>query len=81
MNMDFKQAHAMLKEGNERFVSGKLSLKECSESDRIRLCAGQHPFAVVLCCSDSRVAPEILFDPQLYGETEGGEPYQALGCA
>lgn len=23
---------------------------------------GQHPFAVVLTCSDSRVAPEILFD-------------------
>lgn len=23
---------------------------------------GQHPFAVILCCSDSRVSPELVFD-------------------
>jgi len=26
---------------------------------------GQHPFAAILCCSDSRVPPEILFDKRL----------------
>lgn len=54
-----------LKEGNTRFVAGKPSPKEDYLSDRERLSQGQHPFAVVLCCSDSRVVPEILFDQKL----------------
>ena len=54
-----------LKEGNERFVTGNLSNKDTYAEDRKALCAGQHPFAVVLCCSDSRVAPEIIFDQKL----------------
>ena len=54
-----------LKEGNARFVSGKSSRKENYSTDREQLADGQHPFAVVLCCSDSRVAPEILFDQGL----------------
>ena len=33
--------------------------------DRQKLSEGQHPFAVVLCCSDSRVVPELLFDQKL----------------
>ncbi len=54
-----------LKAGNERFVTGNLSNKDTYAEDRKALCAGQHPFAVVLCCSDSRVAPEIIFDQKL----------------
>ena len=54
-----------LKEGNERFVTGNLSNKDTYAEDRKALCAGQHPYAVVLCCSDSRVAPEIIFDQKL----------------
>ena len=54
-----------LKSGNERFVTGNLSNKETYAEDRKALYAGQHPFAVVLCCSDSRVAPEIIFDQKL----------------
>ena len=54
-----------LQAGNERFVTGNLSKKDTYAEDRKTLCAGQHPFAVVLCCSDSRVAPEIIFDQKL----------------
>ena len=54
-----------LKTGNARFVSGALTPKDNYTELREQLAAGQHPFAVVLCCSDSRVAPEILFDQKL----------------
>ena len=61
----FESAFQSLKEGNERFVTGTLSDKDSYIEDRKRLSEGQHPFAVVLCCSDSRVAPEIIFDQKL----------------
>ena len=54
-----------LKEGNARFVAGKMARKMDYANDRERLSQGQQPFAVVLCCSDSRVAPEIVFDQGL----------------
>lgn len=64
-NIDFNTALQFLKEGNERFVTGNLSNKDTYAEDRKRLSEGQRPFAVVLCCSDSRVAPEIIFDQKL----------------
>ena len=63
--MNTKQAINLLKEGNARFVSGELTPKDNYATLREQLTAGQHPFAVVLCCSDSRVAPEIIFDQKL----------------
>jgi carbonic anhydrase len=65
MKTDFNTALQSLKAGNERFVTGNLSNKDTYAEDRKALCEGQHPFAVVLCCSDSRVAPEIIFDQKL----------------
>ena len=65
MNRDSQKALELLKEGNARFVSGNLAPKDHYDEDRQRLKQGQHPFAVVLCCSDSRVVPEILFDQKL----------------
>ena len=65
MGTDSQQALNHLKEGNARFVSGDLIPKDNYAALREKLSAGQHPFAVVLCCSDSRVAPEILFDQKL----------------
>ena len=61
----FESAIQSLKAGNERFVTRHLSPKNTYAEDRKVLCEGQHPFAVVLCCSDSRVAPEIIFDQKL----------------
>lgn len=65
MKINASQALILLKDGNARFVSGNLAPKDHYAEDRLKLSEGQHPFAVVLCCSDSRVAPEILFDQQL----------------
>ena len=65
MKTDSKQALDLLKAGNARFVSGALAQKDDYTTLREKLSTGQHPFAVVLCCSDSRVAPEIIFDQKL----------------
>ena len=63
--MNTKQALDLLKAGNARFFSGALTPKDNYATLREQLSTGQHPFAVVLCCSDSRVAPEIIFDQKL----------------
>ena len=48
--------------GNQRFQKGKtISLNQDLARGRTLKCA-QAPFAVVVACSDSRVAPELLFD-------------------
>lgn len=53
--------HALL-DGNRRFVAGRARHPR-QGPDRIReIAAGQDPFAVILGCADSRVAPELLFD-------------------
>lgn len=54
-----------LMDGNKRFVSGKLAQKNVGDSRRKELLKGQKPFAIVVACSDSRVAPEIIFDEGL----------------
>ena len=51
-----------LKEGNARFVSGRLSHAHQAANWRKHLTASQQPFATILACSDSRVPPELVFD-------------------
>jgi carbonic anhydrase len=58
-------AFLMLKEGNERYLRGELINKGSYQIDREVLKDGQKPFAAILTCSDSRVAPEIYFDQKL----------------
>ena len=54
-----------LEEGNKRFVSGK-PMHPNETLERIReLKKGQHPFAVIVSCSDSRVPAELVFDQGL----------------
>jgi len=53
-----------LTEGNGRFVVGKPKARDVVKL-RDSLAASQHPKVVVLACSDSRVAPELLFDQTL----------------
>ncbi|MEU4619708.1 carbonic anhydrase [Actinoplanes sp. NPDC023801] len=48
--------------GNRRFVSGHGKHPHQTPARIREIAAGQHPFAVILGCADSRVAPEILFD-------------------
>lgn len=60
-----QEALELLKAGNARYVAGELQNKDDYAEDRDVLSGGQYPFAVVLTCSDSRVAPEICFDQKL----------------
>lgn len=48
--------------GNRRFVEGSTKHPHEAEGWRKLLRHEQHPFAVILGCSDSRVPPELLFD-------------------
>ncbi|MDI9612605.1 MAG: carbonic anhydrase [Acidobacteriota bacterium] len=48
--------------GNRRYASGRGVHPHQDPAWREENVSGQHPFAVVLGCSDSRVPPEILFD-------------------
>ena len=52
---------ARLREGNERFLSGDVSVADHA-ARRIGTAEGQSPFAVVIGCADSRVPPETIFD-------------------
>jgi carbonic anhydrase len=57
-------AVAMLKAGNERFVSGDM-LKRDLPGQVDATAAGQYPHSIVLGCIDSRVPPELVFDQGL----------------
>jgi carbonic anhydrase len=61
------EALKLLQAGNQRYADGKLNSVTPEEMERRRaeLVQGQKPFAVVVCCSDSRVGPEIIFDQEL----------------
>lgn len=54
-----------LKDGNERFATFKMKHPNLSAEHRGRLANGQHPFAVIVSCSDSRIPPELIFDQGL----------------
>ena len=57
-----QQALGQLKAGNDRFVRNASSPVSLSVNRRQELAAGQHPFAMVLSCVDSRVPPEYVFN-------------------
>jgi carbonic anhydrase len=50
-----------LMHGNARYVEG-VSRRHDFKHEREALSAGQNPFAAVLSCADSRIAPEFCFD-------------------
>lgn len=56
---------AQLLEGNQRFIKGERRRRADLEQILARLRAPQHVVATVVCCSDSRVAPEGVFDVEL----------------
>ena len=59
-----KMALEILKEGNKRFVNNLKAnrnlLQQANETSE-----GQHPFAVILSCIDSRTSAELIFDQGL----------------
>jgi carbonic anhydrase len=50
-----------LREGNERYAKGEMKERDFS-AGRAARAQGQYPFAAILSCADSRVAPELAFD-------------------
>lgn len=50
-----------LLKGNARYVSGDMKIHDFV-AERPALVAGQNPFAGILSCADSRIAPEYAFD-------------------
>ncbi len=76
-----EQIWADLIAGNQRFVAGNPQPRDLF-SERASLVQGQRPKAVVLACSDSRVAPEIIFDQglgELFVVRAAGNTADALG--
>ena len=60
------EAMQKLLEGNARYVSGNVSHQDQYVLERrSELISSQHPFAIVVGCSDSRVPPEAVFDQGL----------------
>ena len=56
------QALKALQDGNARFTAQKM-VHPRQSGERVKETAkGQHPVAVVVSCSDSRVPPEVVFD-------------------
>lgn len=51
-----------LQAGNERFLAGAARFPTVQKEVLADLAKGQHPYATILSCSDSRVPPELIFD-------------------
>ena len=65
MSKVMNPAISELLEGNQRFTAGN-SRHKCYSIDEIEsLSTAQVPLAAVVACSDSRVAPEVVFDQPL----------------
>lgn len=59
------QALQRLKDGNARYATGYAKHPRQDSGGRLNVSQSQAPFAIVLTCADSRVAPEIVFDQGL----------------
>ena len=58
---DANEALAILKEGNQRFISNE-SYRFDYKAMREKTAKSQKPFAIIVTCADSRTCPEIIFD-------------------
>jgi len=58
-------ALAKLKEGNLRFATNEVSKGKPTAARRKETAQAQHPFAIIVACSDSRSGPELVFDQNL----------------
>lgn len=58
-------ALAKLQAGNEWFATHHVIEQKPTMARREATINGQHPFAIVIGCADSRTAPEIIFDQNI----------------
>lgn len=57
-----EEAKELLVKGNEKYVNALQGIGDVSPQARERtLTGGQHPYAIVISCADSRVIPEAIF--------------------
>ncbi|MCD7824721.1 MAG: carbonic anhydrase [Clostridiaceae bacterium] len=60
--VNIKESIERLKIGNEKFLHSRNEIGDISEAIRMDTAKnGQHPFAIIITCSDSRVIPEAIF--------------------
>lgn len=64
-NISADKALEKLTKGNQRFIEFRQKHPDENKKRRAEMVKGQHPFVVILSCSDSRVPPEIIFDQGL----------------
>ncbi|RCV47627.1 carbonic anhydrase [Marinitenerispora sediminis] len=62
---DAATALRLLKDGNRRWRRFASRHPHESRARREEVAGGQHPFAIILSCADSRVPPELVFDQGL----------------
>ena len=56
------EAKKKLIEGNQKYLEAKAGTGDISKAIRLQTAEqGQHPYAIVITCSDSRVIPESIF--------------------
>ena len=48
--------------GNAALCRGRIALRHDFKHEREALAGGQNPYAAILSCADSRIAPEYAFD-------------------
>jgi len=60
-----EEALKKLIKGNRRFAERNMEHPDQTVERQIEIIQGQHPFAIILSCSDSRIPPEIIFDQGL----------------
>lgn len=57
-----QDAMERLLQGNQRFATGHAHGEGRDAARRTEVAKGQHPYAIVVTCADSRVSPELIFD-------------------
>lgn len=62
------EALQRLKEGNAAFVADADACAANLAAKRTELAKGQHPYATIVTCSDSRVSPELIFGGATLGD-------------
>lgn len=62
------EALQKLKDGNAKFVAAPELCAADVQKTRETVAKGQHPYAVIVTCADSRVSPELLFGGVGLGE-------------
>ena len=62
MDITADQVLEALMDGNQRYVAKKTTHPHQNAARIHEIAMGQHPVAIILGCSDSRVPPEVIFD-------------------